>query len=72
MNQIGIDILTEDATKLIRKLNRLESSYAQDRGVYREDARYTKVYVETELTVMELEDWLYHSGINYVGTFIFD
>jgi hypothetical protein len=54
-------------------LNRLESTQsAEDRGVYREDAAYTKVYVETELSMKELEDWLYYGDINYVGVFEYD
>ena len=72
INKLGIDVITADATKLIRKLNRLESTSAQARGVYREDAAYTLVYVETEFTMKELEDWLYYEDASYVGVFEYD
>ena len=73
INKLGIDVITADATKLIRKLNRLESTSAQDRGVYREDSTYAKVYVETGFTFKELEDWLYYeSQLGYVGVFEYD
>jgi hypothetical protein len=71
MSIIGIDVLTEDAARLVEELEALAHvNFADNAGQYIQDSGYSQVLVCTDLTEEQLEDWLYeHSEAEYVGTF---
>lgn len=72
INKLGIDVMTRDAARLIKRLARLKTTHdAQDGGAYRMDTTYSQVAIDTTWGEDELEDWLYkvNHGCEYVGTF---
>lgn len=68
---LGIDVLTDDQSKLIVELaEQPEVLSIRDGGVYKEDANYSQVHVETTWSQEGLEDWLFeNSNAEYIGTF---
>lgn len=70
MNHLGIDVTTKDKSPLVVRLRTLVSTIVvTDGGAYREDPAYSQVFISTHLTEQKLEDWLYASGLEYVGVF---
>ncbi len=71
MNMLGVDADTGYMPALIRALKGKGSVIAfQSRGEYKEDASYTKVFVDTTMTESELEDWLHSlKDVSIVGAF---
>jgi hypothetical protein len=71
MRMIGIDVLTEDAARLVEELEALAHvNFADNAGQYLQDRGTSQVLVSTDLTEEQLEDWLYeHSEAEYVGIF---
>ena len=72
MNNLGIDVQTRHAKKLMGRLKRLKSvSDTEFRGVYHQDPTYAIVSVVTSMTETELDDWLWRTkhGCEYVGCF---
>ena len=70
ISTLGIDVKTADKRRLITRLKGLVSTVrVEDGGVYHEDPSYTQVWLTTHKTEKEVEDWLYKSGLDYVGTF---
>lgn len=71
MNNLGIDVKTKDKAHLIRRLRALKTTdTVEDGGMYHEDRSYSQVWLTTEWSEKELDDWLYRTkGINYIGTF---
>jgi hypothetical protein len=60
---LGVDVQTDTLRPLLRALQRKKDILAfESRGAYREDASYTKVFVDTTMTESELEDWLHGLG----------
>lgn len=72
MNQLGIDVHTKDAKRLIAKLKTLKTTMCvEDGGMYREDPTYSRVWLTTSWTEQGLDNWLYNTkhGCEYVGVF---
>lgn len=68
MNNLLIDVATKDAGKLISRLKRLKSTaHVWSAGQYRMDSSYTLIHIDTTKTEDQLDDWLYKSGLDYVG-----
>lgn len=74
VNSFGIDVETGGKGMLISKLKKLKSTISvSDGGVYWMDKSYSQVWIETELTESELDDWIYNVSfprwIEIVGIF---
>ena len=72
MNKLGIDVETEDAKKLITRLSTLKTTIKVNGPfIYSYDENYSQVWIDTEWTEAQLDDWLYKTkhGCEYVGTF---
>ncbi len=60
---LGVDVQTDTLRPLLRALQRKKDILAfESQGAYREDARYTKVFVDTTMTESEFETWLFGLG----------
>lgn len=61
MNYLGIDVESYGAGLLISKLRRLKTTHnIRNMGRYRHDPSWTMLYIDTELTEEELDEWLYN------------
>lgn len=70
MNHIGIDVFTRSKSKLLARLRTLPTTIAvHDGGEYREDRNYSQIHLTTTESESEVEDWLYRTNQDYVGTF---
>jgi len=70
MNRIGIDVFTRDKEKLMTNLKGLTGTYdIRDGGRYHEDPAYSQIHIDTSLSEVEVEQWLYRTNQPYVGTF---
>jgi len=70
MNNLIIDVKTKDANRLIKRLEKLATTFTVEHGgMYRQDPHYSQIHLTTTKTVDETEDWLYNSKANfdYVG-----
>lgn len=70
--QLGIDVMTKDANKLIRKLRALKSTFdVCHGGEYHEDRNYSQVHIRTSMDENALDNWLWrvNHGADYVGVF---
>ena len=67
---VGVDVVTRDAKKLVRRLNRLKGVAAVVGGVYAADHNYSIVWVDG-MSEDTLDDWLYrvNHGCEYIGCF---
>tara|TARA_R110001632_G_scaffold209447_1_gene334186 strand:- start:235 stop:483 length:249 start_codon:yes stop_codon:yes gene_type:complete len=71
-NTLGIDVVTRDAPKLLKRLEKLVTTmYVEDGGMYHADQSYSQIHITTTKTADELDNWLYtvNHGCDYVGTF---
>lgn len=60
---LGVDVQTDTLRPLLRALQRKKDILAfKSQGAYREDAGYTKVFVDTTMTESEFETWLFGLG----------
>ena len=74
VNEFGIDVETSGKGLLISKLAKLKSTLTvEDGGVYWMDKSYSQVWIKTEMSESELDDWLYNVSfprwIEIVGIF---
>ena len=70
ISTLGIDVKTADKRRLITRLKGLVSTVrVEDGGVYHEDPAYSLVWVTTHKTEQEMDDWLYKSGLDFIGVF---
>lgn len=71
LHRLGIDVETRFKATLISRLRALKSTkQVGDGGEYHWDRNFSQVWLETEMTEDQLDDWLYATkGVNYVGTF---
>jgi hypothetical protein len=70
MNKFGIDVLTDDQSRLIVKLSEQpEVLKVRDGGVYKENVMFSAIHIETSWTEKELDTWLFTSLTAYIGTF---
>ena len=71
-NNLGIDVLTKDCKKLMRRLKSLKSTLCvENGGSYREDNSYSQIHIETTFSEEELDHWLWSTRhvCDYVGVF---
>lgn len=69
---LGVDVVTADAKRLLRRLISLKTTAAHNGPYpYNADPTYSQIRVQTSKTEKELEDWLYQTrhGAEYVGVF---
>lgn len=69
---LGIDVRTQHSAKLRAALSLSPDVVsAMDGGVYREDAHYSQIWVETTMSEDELDRrlWATKHGCDYVGVF---
>lgn len=72
MNRLAVDVKTNDVKRLVGRLKRLKSVIAvRDGGAYWSAPFYSQVWVDTEMSEADLDDWLYrvNHGCEYVGVF---
>jgi hypothetical protein len=64
-----IDIHTYDKKKLINRLKRLKwVESVEDGGEYWQDRECSQVWLTTNRTEKEIDDWLYkYSHVDYIG-----
>jgi hypothetical protein len=68
--KLGIDVLTKDKNLLMSRLDALRTTLdVVDGGTYREDRHYSQIHLDTLWAESELDDWLWRTNQNYVGTF---
>ena len=72
MNKLGIDCKTKGKNDLIRALRQLKTTYSvDDCGAYQADKSLSMLYIDTEWTEEEMDNWLYKTKVpcDYIGTF---
>lgn len=73
---MGIDVETRSKRNLIRRLNNLKTTiHARDGGEYHEDRSYSQIWLKTELTMDQVETWLYNlkgDYTDYIGCFLIE
>lgn len=72
MNRLAVDVKTNDVKRLVGRLKRLKSVIAvRGGGPYWSDPFYSQVWVDTEMSEADLDDWLYrvNHGCECFGVF---
>lgn len=72
MNTWGIDVATNDVTKLMKELLKVKTTQnVESMGAYHQMPEYTQVQITTTWDQDQLDDWLYKTNhcCDYVGTF---
>lgn len=73
MNYLGIDIETSVANMVLRALQkRKDVSYARHMGVYCQDNSIAMLYVDTDMTEAELDEWLYKRNLFGCNASVFE
>jgi hypothetical protein len=68
LNLYTIDVETQDANALYRRLKKLKSTVAIEKpSQYHQDRSYSQVKLDSSLSFERLDRWLYKSKLNYVG-----
>ena len=73
VNQLGIDCKTSDIDKLREVLKSLSTTHKiYIAGEYYADLNYSQLWIDTEWSEDELDDWLYNFAHNcdYVGVWV--
>lgn len=73
MNVIGIDLYTDSKRNIMRRLSRLKSVVeVVDMGAYCQYTMFSKIKIQTSMTVEQVDDWLYAlkgDYTDYVGAY---
>ena len=67
--RIGIDVRSRDAAQLVRQLRTHKKVQSAELGdVYFIDPAWRQVLVETDMTMEEVDDWLWkRTNVEYAG-----
>ena len=68
MNKLIVDTNTSGHREILRRLARLVSTnYLTDNGSYTNCPECSQLSVETTMTEMELDNWLWKNRLDYIG-----
>ena len=64
MNKLYMDVETREANMILRRIKKLKDTlFAESDGAYHACPNWSRLYIETNLTEGEMDDWSYRTNL---------